>query len=255
MTPKSSSFDEHEHKWSMHGSPCVPESTWKDGRGCSFCALGHEADEVWHTWTTSDHHPQTKKYVAVVFKDSTVHGSELQWIWKTGTAGFFFNLVPLTIYCTGLCTYASVPRQRAKQSWIIRPLVLVFCEFLSFQVEKCYTINPNNVICPLLWKDIFLLFFSKLLTMFWKWYKHHYSLKPPPLTEAGWITLLCCNMTRKKGSQKSDVFVYFEFIQWRVTMPAASPWQTCNLQLVTHTYTHTHKHSKREREKTQNMQQ
>lgn len=36
-------------------------------------------------------------------------------------------------------------------------------------------------------------------------------------------------MTERKGSQQSDVFVYFEFPQWPVTIPSSH-----NLQLVTH---------------------
>lgn len=48
-------------------------------------------------------------------------------------------------------------------------------------------------------------------------------------TKSGSITLLGCNMTERKGSQKSDVFVYFEFPQWPVTIPSSQ-----NLQLVTH---------------------
>lgn len=40
--------------------------------------------------------------------------------------------------------------------------------------------------------------------------------------KSGSITLLGCNRTERKGSQKSDVFVYFEFLQWRVTIPSSS---------------------------------
>lgn len=65
LTPKSSSFDECEHRRALlgHGSPMVPESAWKGCLGHGSCVVGHGTDKV---GKQSYQRAPTRKCAAVV---------------------------------------------------------------------------------------------------------------------------------------------------------------------------------------------
>lgn len=93
------------------------------------------------------------------------------------------------------------------------------CIFVGESVKQYNSgVGSGHEFALIRWIFIFLHFF------FLKKKNYCCTLDSPSLTKAGWITLPFCNVTMSEGSQKSDVFVYLEFIQWRVTAPPASPW-------------------------------